>query len=341
MRVLACPAISLWLLSTGAVMGQAQLTSTLIESTSYSPSTWQQLVLTEALAMHATHREEAQRLQNLQGVDSDHYLLRRIPVPSAARELRGLRHVAPLMIELFLKGVETYRWSSPATAQPERAALQRDLLVAIGRSDHPASVHFLTDVIREGCDCCESCNAAVGALGDTGAVQALPVLREVLDEARRAADVEAYLAAVAALGRIRHPEAWPHIAAELGNADPRVREAAIRSAAAYGSRWYWSTDPVQGARVRATVGLSLLDVLSETEDEGIVLAVLESLGGVATPRLREAVERRRADSSYAVRSAEPGASRTVGGDRLRRALNRIDRSLARQQGGRDGTRPCS
>ena len=359
MRIFASPlAASLWVLSAATAMAQAQPASELVESlldergdayvaarealldrqdivdvaraalgsTAYGPSTWLPLVLTEALAMHVTHREEAERLQDLEGLDSGRYLLSRVPAPSAARELSRLRHVAPLMIELFLKGVETYEWSSAATAEAEEEALRRDLLVAIGRSDHPASVYFLTDVIEGGCACCESCNPAVTALGETGSIQALPVLLEFLDEARGDKDVEEYATAVAALGRIRNARIWPYLEVELDSADPRIREAAVRSAGAYGSRWYWRDKPVQGAGIRAAIGSSLLDVLSGAEDEGVVLATLESIGSVATTELRDLLEQKRT------------RSRGVEQHRLQRALDRVNRTLAREQGGMDGAR---
>ena len=303
-----------------------------LERTAYGRSTWRRLVLTEALAMHVTHREEAEHLRNLQGLDSDHYRLRRVPVPSAARELRRLRHVAPLMVELFLKGMDTYAWSSPATAGAEAAALRRNLLMAIGRSGHAARVHFLTDVLEGGCACCESCDTAVRALGETGARAALPVLLRVLDEARANGDTESYATVVEALGGIRHAEVWPHIEAALGSANPRVRAAAIRSAAAYGSRRYWSTDSGEGARIRAAIGSSLVDVLSEAEDEGILVEVLEALSAVATPQLRELLEQEQAAVTGTVRST---ASRAVAGDRFQRALDRVNRTLAREQSPRE------
>ena len=354
-------AISLCLLRVNTVMGQVPPASTLIEglldahgyayvearqalldrqdivdaaratleTTPYEPSTWLPLILTEALVMHGTHRQEAERLQNLRGLDSDHYLLDRLPEPSAARELRRMRHVAPLMIELFLKGVETYEWSSADTAEAEQKALKRDLLMAVGRSDHPASVYFLTDVIEGGCACCESCTTAVAALGETGSIRALPVLLEVLTEARGDDDVEAYATAVEALGRIRHAQVWPYLAVELDNSDMRIRAAAIRSVGAYGSRWYWTANPTQGAEIRAAVGTSLLDVLSEAKDEGIILAILESLSSVATPELRALLEQKEAiAASSAARSVqERGGTR----DRLQRALDRVTRTLSRQQ----------
>ena len=306
-----------------------------LETTAYGDSTWRRLVLAEALALHVTHPGEAERLRSLQGLDSDHYRLRRVPSPSAARELRGLRHVAPLLIELFLKGVETYAWSSAAAAEAEEAALRRDLLRAVGQSGHAASVHFLTDVVEGGCSCCESCAEAVAALGETGAQAAVPVLLGLLDGARANGNVEEYVNVVQALGGVRHAEVWPHIEAELDNEDRRVRQAAIRSAAVYGSRWHWSADPAQGARVRAAVGSSLLDVLAGAEDEGAAVAVLESLSVLATPQLRELLELREAIAAEAARSTGAAAATA---DRFQRALDRVDRTLARQQNRRNRER---
>ena len=306
-----------------------------LEATTYRRSTWRRLVLTEALAMHLTHQEEAIRLRNLEGLDSGRYLRHRAPVPSAARELRRLRHVAPLMIELFLKGMETYDWSGPATAEREAATLRRDLLLAVAQSGHPASVHFLTDVVESGCSCCESCAAAVSALGETGALSTLPVLLRVMGEARRNSDVEGYATAVRALGGIPHAEVWPYIEAELNGPEPLVRVAAVRGAAAYGSAWHWRADAAQAARIRAVVGSSLVDALSQAEDEEQLVAVLESLGLVATPELRDLLEEIRAADSGTRRST---GSRTATPGRFQRALNRVNGTLAREQGLRERER---
>lgn len=356
----------LWFLSAGPAPGQAPTTATLIDgmldrqggaweqareavldradlvalarasvdATAYGPSTWRRLVLTEALAMHVTHPAEAERLRGLRGLNRDHYQRRRKPVPSAARELRTLRHVAPLMIELFLKGMETYPWSSPADAEAEGTALRRGLLMAIGRSGHAASVHFVIDVIEGGCACCASCDRAIAALGQTGSRRAVPVLLRVLEDARSNGDRGRHAAAVDALGEVRYAEVWPHLRGELANEDPLVREAAIRAAAAYGSRRHWTADPAEGARVRTVVGASLLDVLADVEAESLVTAVLESLSLVATPQLRESLERRLdAVSGEAVRE-HPGAAPPAA-DRLRRATARVDRALRRQGGLRE------
>ena len=296
---------------------------TTVQTTDYGPSTWMSLVLAEALAMHLTHSEEARHLRNLQGLNSDHYLLRRSQRPSAARELRSLRHVAPLLIELFLKGIETYEWSSPATAEAEEQALRRDLLMAIGRSDHPASIYFLMDVMEGGCACCASCNVVVSALGETGSIQALPVLLEVLKKARGDQNMEAYAAAVGALGRIPFVEVWPYLNAELDNPDPRLREVAVRSVGNYGSRWSWADKPDQGADIRATIGASLMDALSEEQNETVVVAILEGISGVATSRLRALLEQRQSTTTRSMQQS----NMTQG--RFQRAMGRINRTLER------------
>lgn len=292
----------------------------------YGPANWRRLVLAEALAMHVTHPEEAEALRNLEGLDSDNYLRGRVPAPSVTVELDALRHAAPLMIEMFLKGVAGYAWSSPAAAEAEESALRRDLLLAVGVSGHPASVHFLADVVDGGCACCESCGAAVRALGETGALQALPALLRARDRARGEGDVEGEAAAVAALGGVRHVETWPHIAAGLEAAGRRVREAAIRGAGTWASRRYWRDDPARGARIRAEAGASLTEALLDAEDEGLVVAVLESMTLMATPGLRDELDRRR---RAATGPAEAAASTAApAGERLLRALERVERTLA-------------
>ena len=305
-------------------------------SRTYGRATWERLALNEALSMHITHSKEANLLRNLQGLKSDHYRHMRVPAPSVSRELRRLTHAAPLMIELFLKGMETYEWSSPATAGEEEAALRRDLLMAIGRSGHPASVHFLTTVIEGGCACCESCDTALRALGETGTEQAVPVLLRVLNKARVKGDIEMEATVITALGGIRRVEVWPYIEAELDNTNPIVREAAIRSAAIFGSRWHWRANMPESSKVRNAIGTALVEVLAEEKDEGIVLAVLESLSVVATPQLQDLLKGKQSavseeQSAVAKATVDSVSSSTMAGERFRKAAERVSRTLARQR----------
>ena len=309
------------LLATPAFLTAARAT---LASTPYGPETWRRLVLTEALVMHATHPQDAERLRNLEGLDPGHYLLRRRPEPSVARELRRMRHAAPLMIELFAKETDTYKWSSAAAAPAERRALRNGLLFAVGRSGHPSSRHFLIDFIERECNDCESRVAAIGALGETGSPEAVPVLLNAMAKARAEGVAEAHVAAIGALGRIRHAEVWPHIEAELSNPDPVAREAAIRAVGAYASRRRWRDDAAEGAAIREVAGATLVRVLATARDERVAHAALESVDRLATPHLRTLLERELDDSEML---AQPEDSRTAVRNRIRQALRRVDRTL--------------
>ena len=293
----------------------------------YSEETWLPLALTESLAMHLTHADDARRLRNLEGLQPEHYLQRRRPEPSATLELALMKPAVPLMIELFVKEIDIYPWSSAGAAATERRALQRDLLFAVGRSGHPASLYFLSDLIEGGCGCCETCEFAVSALGETGRLQALPLLAKELEKARAAGDVARRALAVEALGGIRHPETWPYIASELASAEPAVRESAALSAGAYASRWHWQADPAQGAAIRSAVGASLLAAIAATEDEGVVRVALESIGAVATGELRLELEARLFEMGSRAQAPDSGGPAK---DRMRRALDRVNGSLARR-----------
>ena len=85
--------------------------------------------------------------------------------------------------------------------------------------------------------------------------------------------------------------------------------------------------------MRAAIGSSLLEALAEEEDERVVVAVVEALSAVATPQLAAGLlERIQATDANAARSP------TDATERFRRALDRVNRTLARQQGRRDRAR---
>ena len=300
-----------------------------LAATAYDSQNWLRLVLMEAVVMHATRPGDAHSLRHLQGLDPEHYLRRRRPDPSVARELQQMHDSAPLMIELFLKGVDTYGWSSAEAAAMERRALTNGLLQAVGRSRHPSAVFFLAEVMARGCVCCTSCATAIRALGDTGAPEAVPVLLETAATAAAEGDAERQAMALNALGRTRRAEAWPHIKAALSYANPIVRAAAVRSAGAFGSRRLWEDTSGAGIRMQEEVGAALLGVFVAEEDDGVVEEALASIGRVATPALRDKVERVLIDADLA---ASASGSRTSARGRIQSMLTLLDRKL-RQRGG--------
>lgn len=287
-----------------------------------SRSDWRVGAFVDALTMHATHPQEARRLLNLEGLDPEIYARRRKPEPSALPELQQMRHVAPLMMELYLKGLGWYSWLDGVT-ETERQVLQAELLTVIGGSGHEASAPFLAAAIEDrGSIPDDVFRSAVRALGSTDDREALPVLLEVLDDAHRDGDIEVYALAVEALGGIHDVETWPHLQAELSHADPRVRAAAIRGARAYGSRWHWADDPAQGDAMRREIGLLLIDILAESDDSRVIDAVMASVGSLATPGLRDSLQD---ETGWASAASDGGAA-----ERLQQALSLVNRSLSRR-----------
>lgn len=282
---------------------------------------WRVGAFVDALTMHATHPQEASRLLNLEGLDPAVYARRRKPEPSALPELQQMRHVAPLMMELYLKGLGWSSWLE--VTETERQVLQAELLTVIGSSEHEASVPFLTAAIEDrGSIPDDVFRSAVRALGSTDDREALPVLLEVLDDAHRDGDIEVYALTVEALGGIHDVETWPHLQAELSHADPRVRAAAIRGARAYGSRWHWADDPAQGDAMRQEIGLLLVDILAQSDDSLVIDAVLASVGSLATPGLRDSLQ---GETGWASAASDGGAA-----ERLQQALSLVNRSLSRR-----------
>ena len=291
---------------------------------------WAVLVFADALAMHGTHPQEARRLLNLQGLDPEVYTRRRKPEPSALLELKRMRHVAPLMMELYLKGLGWYTWLDGAT-ETEREILQAELLIAIGVSGYESSVPFLIEVVEDRGNLPDDVfRAAVLALGSTGSLEALPILLGVLEDAHFVDDIVLYALTVEALGKIRDVETWPHLKAELSHADPRVRVAAIRGARAYGSRWHWDHDPAQGDAMRREIGLLLVDILVGTDDPSIVNAVMASVGSLATPGLQNSLQNESGWVGGASESLGPPATPGGAEERLQRALSLVNRSLSRR-----------
>ena len=291
-------------------------------STSYEVDNWLPLVLTEALVMHTTHAEDAQRLRRLRGLDPDRYRQHRRPVPSVARELQGLRHAAPLMIELFLKELDTYRFSGGDATAVERLALVGDLLLAIGASGHPAAVYFLVDVVAHGCACCESCGPAIRALGETGSAMALPTLVDMLEGAREGDDDTRLATTLSALGRLGDADAWPHIEAGLADPNAAVQLAAVRSAGVLASPRRRADDRSTGD-TRRLVCRALVDVAVTAEDEAVARAALVAIGRVATPDLRMDLERQLEEFDPGTHWHPQAASRK----RVQRVLDLMDRKL--------------
>ena len=293
-----------------------------LESRSYDEENWQLLVFAEALLMHFANPQAAERLRSLDGLNAEIYARYRNPVPTALLELQRMGDALPLMIELHMKELDLYEWSSGEAMEAERHALQVGLLAAVGGSRHQAGLFFLADVVKGGGLTDGLFWSAVQALSAAGAPEALPTLAEVVQEARESGDITRYAAALQAMGNIHDAQTWPYIEAGLSHSDRRVRTAAIRAARAYGTTRRWDHDPALGDEMRWEAATSLVEILMRTSDQEIVGAVWESLGLLATPELQRWLIDRQGWAAAAGESADE--------DRLQQALGLVNLSLSRR-----------
>lgn len=291
----------------------------------YRADNWMTLVATEAMLMRATRHGIASRLRSLEGLDPSRYLLDRRPEPDVARELNRMRELAPLMMDLYLAGLNEYRWSSPEAAPKERRALVRGLLGAIGGSGHPASVFFLAHVAADGCVGRASCDAVIAALGDTGSAASTRVLANIGAAARGEGDVEREATVLHALGRIRREESWPHIEQGLAHPAASVRAAAARAAGSIGSRRYWRRAAASGELLREAAAAALVELLVTEQEDRVAAAALASIGRMSTPDLRSRIERELAYLPDDGQVAGSSGARSKVRERLHEAAARLDR----------------
>ena len=92
----------------------------------------------------------------------------------------------------------------------------------------------------------------------------------------------------------------------------------------------------ESSKVRNAIGTALVEVLAEEKDEGIVLAVLESLSVVATPQLQDLLKGKQSavseeQSAVAKATVDSVSSSTMAGERFRKAAERVSRTLARRK----------
>ena len=290
----------------------------------YRVDNWMALVAVEAMLIRATRHGSASRLRSLEGLNPSRYLLYRRPEPDVARELNRMRELAPLMMDLYLAGLNEYRWSSPEAAPMERRALVRGLLGAIGRSGHRASVFFLAHVAADGCVRGTSCDAVIAALGDTGSAAATAVLAEIGAAARGKGDVEREAMVLHALGRIRREEAWPHIEQALAHPAASVRAAAARAAGSIGSCRYWRRASASGEVLKEAAAAALVELLVTEQENRVAAAVLASIGRMSTSDLRSRIELELAYLPDDTQAAGSNGARSKVRERLHEAAARLD-----------------
>ena len=233
------------------------------EQSAYDAETWVNLVVREATSLRVQQAQAVDRLYHLNGLRSENYLRWRRPEPAVLRELKPMRHLAASMMELYHLGFDSYPWSGPAYEKSERVALQMGLLHAIGESDHPARVFFLSDVVESGFSSRAVRLSAVSALAKTGEPSALHILAGMLEESQHDDELWAWLAG--SLGHIRLLETWPLVESLLADATPSVEKASLASVRLLLSRWHWDGRAGELDTLRSKVTPVLVKLLERSE----------------------------------------------------------------------------
>ena len=260
----------------------------------YDSKTWVELVIAEATLLKGKSPDSVERLYQLEGVRAEYYLKWRRPEPAVLRELKKMPELAASMMELYHMGFNSYPWSGPAYEGAERLALQMGLLHAIGESEHPARVFFLTDIVESRFRSRAVRLSAVAALAKTGSPEALEVLVGMLPEAEKDEELRAWLAG--SVGHIRVANAWGLIERFFSDPSRKVQSAAMGSTRLLLSRWHWSGREQELALLRKQVTPVLVGLLEVDEPHRSLETIGETLslvgGGFAVDSLKNRISKK-------------------------------------------------
>lgn len=154
--------------------------------------TWRRVVLQEALRAHRADPGLAARTLDVPGVRPEVYRRARRPEPSATHDVA--RWPAAVVLEhlAFVGRVDR---------APEAFAVRHSVILAAGRSGHPAARFALAEVLADPAEPIALRAAAAEGLGLTGDTAAVPVLAAVVEDSE--APVSLREAALAGLGGLR------------------------------------------------------------------------------------------------------------------------------------------
>ena len=126
---------------------------------------WRHRITLDSLRARIEKPEAVNGLYELKGLKAEVYLKRRWPQPECFRELRRIPELAPVMMELFLHGLESYPYSGSGYQDAEARALRYGILAAVGESGHPSAEWFLEEVAKSYYESQGTKFAAYDALG--------------------------------------------------------------------------------------------------------------------------------------------------------------------------------
>lgn len=244
----------------------------------YSESTWREDVRFDAILFWMERPEQAQRAYDLAGLKPEVYLKKRRPIPEATRELSELG-VAPVLFELLLFTKDRYPFATGSAE--ERAALDDALVVALGRSQHPAAHHALLDLVRDAEQPEHLRSLAAHSLGVHGREQAESTLAELVRDSRLAPEIRH--GAVRGLGQVRTARSIGLISSVLLEARTvEMRNVAIRALGSAASPTVLRRRNAPEA-LRVSASDALVEALRRPEAVEVGDALVETIAVVRHP----------------------------------------------------------
>lgn len=277
----------------------------------YSKSTWREDVRFDAIHFWMARPEQAEKAYDLAGLKPEVYRKRRRPVPEATRELSELG-AGPILFELLLFTKDRYPFATGSAE--ERAALDDAIVVALGRSDHPAARWALLDLARDPEQPAHLRGLAAYSAGVAGGTE--EALIDMVRDRRLAPGVRR--GAAQGLGQLRTVRSVETLASTLSGARTRpMRLAVIRALGSAASPTVLRRRSKPEA-LRIAASDALVEALARANALDVGDALVETIAIVRHPSAVEKLEALQAsDLSDAHRALVARADR-----RLRRALAR-------------------
>jgi hypothetical protein len=227
----------------------------------YDAGTWRSDVIADAAHFWLTRAAEAERVYALEGLDPTKYRRRRRPAPEAGREL-ARSNADPILFELLLKTMDRY----PLATDEERIALEEAVIVALGRSSHPAAPLALLETARDRGRRASSRGLAAAQLRAEESLSAL-----LADET-----FEVRYGAVRGLGEVRTPSSVRALIA--ASKDRELRLAAIRALGTVASPFVLArSGNVHAEEIRSEASRAIVSMLLAEGSPAHADALVETL----------------------------------------------------------------
>lgn len=265
---------------------------------------WRRVVLQQALHAYRKAPELLERTRDVPGLRPEVFRKARRAQPTATRD------VASWPAEVVLEHLAFVGDAAVADRSAQaRFALRHAVIMAAGRSRHPAARFALQAVLSRPGESVQLRSAAAEALGLTGAKAAVGTLVALVQDAAEPLSVRE--AALAGLGGLRFSESLAALTAWMDPEQAPSARIAVSALGRLGSARLAS--PALRAGAAEALYRALLDARHDRK------LVVEALGRVAHPPTAERL------AAYAQDEAHPEALRA----RAEQAARRMQRTLRR------------